>query len=326
MQYIAQSMSGDRVNWSAPLAMHPQNSETLYFGTYRIWKSSNMGDTWQAVSGDLTKGLNNSFSTLSTIDVSPVNTSIVLAGSSDGLVNISPNNGTTWQNISQGLPDRWITRVKADPVDDQTIYVTLSGFRWDEALPHVFKSTNLGQTWVDISGNLPELPVNDIIVDPLDTKRIIVGTDAGVYGTSNGGQTWSWAWQGLPAVPVCALKLHKPSRTIVAGTYGLSAYRATLDDLFTGTLSPKPKNNTSIKISPNPAHDKVWLTFDAPDQDKISICLIDAANKKIMKVFEGDVKVGTNRILCNLENYPAGIYYVSLKGIKTQGGAKLIKL
>ncbi|MDD4555086.1 MAG: hypothetical protein PHP04_12865, partial [Bacteroidales bacterium] len=237
MNYISGPMSGDRVNWSAPLAMDPQSSSTLYFGTYRVWKTTNYGDSWQPVSDDLTHGIDHYFYTLTTIDVSPVNPSIVIAGSGDGLVHVSTNGGLTWQNISAGLPERWVTRVKADPIDAQTIYVTLSGFRWDEPLPHVFKSVNLGQTWTNISGNLPELPVNDLALDPDFPGKIIVGTDAGLYGSINDGQSWSWIWDGLPAVGICALKIHEPTRTIVAGTYGLSSYKANLDDILTG-ISP----------------------------------------------------------------------------------------
>ena len=238
MNYIASPMSGDRVNWSAPLAMHPEDPSILYFGTYRVWKSTNKGNSWQAVSGDLTAGIDQYFYTITTIAISAINPAIVIAGTGDGKVQISTNNGQTWQNISAGLPNRSITRVATDHFGEHTIYVTLSGFRWDEPLPHVFKSTDLGSTWTDISGNLPEFPVNDIALDPDIPGKIIVGTDAGVYGTADGGQTWSWIWNGLPAVPVYAMKIHAPTRTIVVGTYGLSCYKASLDQLFTGISSP----------------------------------------------------------------------------------------
>ncbi len=78
-----------------------------------------------------------------------------------------------WTNISTSLPTRWVTRVAVDPYDAMTAYVTLSGFRYDEYLPHVFKTTNAGISWLDISSNLPDAPVNDIIIDPNSVGKII---------------------------------------------------------------------------------------------------------------------------------------------------------
>lgn len=330
MQYIAGQMAGDRVSWSAPLAMHPLNPSILYFGTYRIWKTTNKGNSWQAVSGDLTHGINNYFYTLSTIDISRVNPSIVLAGSGDGKVQVSTNDGLTWQDISAGLPVRWITHVKADPFDAQTIYVTLSGFRWDEPLPHVFKSTDLGQHWIDITGNLPEFPVNDIAVDPDIPGRIIVATDAGLYGTSNGGQTWSWVWDGLPAVPVYALKIHAPTRTLVAGTYGLSTYKASLDDILTGIPAMNEAEKILLSASPNPAQDLTNLNFYLPADDRITIKMYALNGIVADLMFEGNLSKGRQNIPCRLNknklNIPSGLYIISVSGKLFSGKLKLLKL
>lgn len=325
MNYISGPMANDRVNWSAPLAMHPANPATLYFGTYRIWKTTNKGSSWQAVSGDLTHGFDNYFYTITTIDVSPVNPSIVVAGSGDGMVHVSVNDGQTWQNISAGLPERWITQVKADPFDANTIFVTVSGFRWDEPLPHVFKSTDLGQHWTDISGNLPEFPVNDIEIDPDLPGRIFVGTDAGLYGTDDGGQTWSWIWDGLPAVPVYCLKIHKPTRTIVAGTYGLSSYKASLDDIVTGLTSSDPVVKVAIKATPNPFADKLNLKFHLPEGDRITISAI-SLNGRIKKVlFDGDLSRGDHERMVDPGDMAPGLYIVEIRGSKLSGSIKVIR-
>ncbi len=330
MQYIASQMSGDRVSWSAPLAMHPLDPSTLYFGTYRIWKTTNMGNSWQAVSGDLTHGINNYFYTLSTIDISAINPSIVIAGSGDGMVHISTNDGLTWQDISAGLPVRWVTHVKADPFDAQTIYVTLSGFRWDEALPHVFKSTSLGQSWIDISGNLPEFPVDDIVIDPDIPGRIIVATDAGLYGTSDGGQTWSWIWDGMPAVPVWALKLHAPTRTLVAGTYGLSCYKANLDNILTGVPGREKIGKLALSASPNPASTLTSLSFYLPANDHVTVSIYAMTGSKVKVVFDGNLSQGRQNIPCKLDqdviNIPSGLYIMDVKGQRFSGSLKLLKI
>jgi photosystem II stability/assembly factor-like uncharacterized protein len=333
MTYISGPMVGDRVNWSAPLAMHPVTPATLYFGTYRVWKSTNRGSSWQAVSEDLTAGINQYFYTITTIEVSKINPSNVLAGTGDGKVHISTDDGVSWQNISAGLPNRWITKVAFDPFDEQTIYVTLSGFRWDEPLPHVYKSTNLGESWTDISGNLPEFPVNDIALDPDVPGKIIVGTDAGVYGTSDGGQTWSWIWNGLPAVPVCALKIHAPTRTIVAGTYGLSTYKANLDDIMTGIPAQKTNNTIALSVSPNPVSTRASITFHLPAADDIKVYVYGMNGALLQVLFSGNLAGGTQTITWNPERsingknneIRAGLYLVKIEGNRYTAATKVVK-
>jgi len=330
LDYIAGPMSGDRVNWSAPLAMDPENSSTLYFGTYRIWKSTDKGNSWEAVSGDLTHGIDNYFCSITTIAISPLDPSIVIAGSGDGKVHISTDAGSSWQDISAGLPQRWITRVATDPFDAQTIYTTLSGFRWDEPLPHVFKSTNLGQTWIDITGNLPEFPVNDIVLDPDLPGRIIVSTDAGVYGTIDGGQTWSWIWDGLPSVAVCALKVHKPTRTVVAGSYGLSAYKASLDEVLTGITSHEQKAKISLWVSPNPVFSDATIRFYLPQDDRIDVKLIGLNGKTVRLIYSGPVAKGERNIHWTTdtggEEVPPGLYLVAVEGTQFTGVAKIVRI
>ncbi len=333
MNYISGPMSGDRVNWSAPLAMHPDNSSILYFGTYRVWKSTNKGNSWQAVSPDLTAGINQYFYTITTIDISRVNPAIVIAGTGDGKVHVSTTNGQNWQNISAGLPNRWITKVAADPFNAQTIYATISGFRWDEPLPHVFKSTNLGLNWIDITGNLPEFPVNDIVLDPDLPGRIIVATDAGVYGTENGGEYWYWMWDNLPAVPVCAMKIHAPSRTVVAGTYGLSTYTANLDDLMTGMSPLKKTRSVNLAVNPNPFMSSTTLSFYLPGEDQIRVSIYGLNGELRQVVFEGNLSKGTQKIIWNpgATNvmghgaFPAGLYLVRIEGEHYSAATKIVK-
>jgi len=232
--YVSYSMQNDRKNWSAPLALTPGNDQVVYFGTHRVWKSTNNGSSWIAVSNDLTDGGTSSFNTLTTLAVSDVVEDYVLTGSADGNVHISLNAGSSWELVSADLPDRWITRVAFDPIDEETIYVTISGFRWDEPLPHVFMSTNLGESWVEISGDLPEIPVNAIVINPLNNQNIIVGTDAGVYLTHNGGNNWENAAGNMPQTPVVALRINPLTNMMYAATYGNSIFKVNLNDLYVG--------------------------------------------------------------------------------------------
>ncbi len=334
MTYIASAMAGDRINWSAPLAMHPDDPSTLYFGTYRVWKSTNRGDAWTAVSNDLTGGINQYFYTLTTIAVSTVDPSVVVTGSGDGKVFLSTNDGATWQDISAGLPLRWITRVDTDPFDYQTIYVTISGFRWDEPLPHVFKSTNLGQSWTDITGNLPEFPVNDIVVDPDYPGHLIVATDAGVFATENGGDYWYRAWGNLPSVPVYMMKIHSPTRSIVAGTYGLSTFKAYLNDLYTSIGTHAANVRGRLSISPNPASQYANLQFYLPSAGSCRIFVLDQKGQNSGAIFSGYLEKGSHNIMWNdasphgivPSDLPRGTYLIVAETKNFRAVNKLIRI
>ncbi|MGC8864577.1 MAG: VPS10 domain-containing protein [Bacteroidales bacterium] len=255
----------ERTNWSSPLVMHPVNPQILYFGTYRVWKTLNGGMTWTPVSEDLTRNLTVSgFSTLSTLAISSLRPDYVLAGSDDGRVHISTNGGASWSDISAGLPLRWITRVAFDPFDENTIYATVSGFRWDEPQPYVFMSNDLGTNWTAIQSNLPQLPVNVIVPDPEVPGRLYVGTDAGIFYTNDYGGQWLSMQGGMPMVPVTDLQLHQPTHTLVAGTYGCSAWKLDLS-LITG-VKEKPSSIQSQfiidRLYPQPVHRHSYLSLE----------------------------------------------------------------
>ncbi|MBC8384728.1 MAG: hypothetical protein H8E57_04315, partial [Candidatus Cloacimonetes bacterium] len=125
---INDEMEYDRTNWSSPLIMHPYDSSILYFGTYRVWKTADHGDTWTAMSNDLTNGDDgSSYHTITTLAISPLDPDIIVAGTDDGRIHITENGGASWNDISAGIPNRWITRVAADPFDPSVIYATVSG-------------------------------------------------------------------------------------------------------------------------------------------------------------------------------------------------------
>ncbi|RLC51493.1 MAG: hypothetical protein DRI23_04875, partial [Candidatus Cloacimonadota bacterium] len=300
---VAYQMENDRTNWSSPLAMHPVDPAILYFGTYRIWKTTNSGDYWQEVSDDLTDGdTGASYHTISTIAINPSFPNVVIAGTDDGNVHVSIDDGTSWADVSEGLPDRWITRVAGDPFDMNTIYVTVSGFRWDEPYPHVFKSTDLGQNWIDISSNLPQLPMNCLVLDPEVPNRIFVGSDAGVFFTENGGDEWLSMSSGLPNVAVIDMLIHNPTRTLLLGTYGCSAYEMNLEDLNTGSAG----NIASLKAElnqnyPNPFNPETTISFNLKNQiQKAAIEIFNVKGQKIKTLKVTDPKIEReNKVVWN---------------------------
>jgi hypothetical protein len=215
----------DRSNWTPPVTMDPANSQRLYFGTQFVYQTTNAAGLWTAISPDLTNGGN-----LTAIAVSPVNANTVWAASDDSRVSVTQNalagTGAVWTNVTGTgmLPNRYITAMAADPQQAGTAYMTCSGFSgYGDNLGHVFMTTNSGGTWTDISGNLPNIPANDIAIDPLAANTFYVATDFGVFYTTNGGVAWATLVTGLPRVAVTSLKLH-PSRNLFAATHGRSMW------------------------------------------------------------------------------------------------------
>lgn len=313
MYPIHYDWSADRVNWSAPVIMHPQDPQTLYFGTYRVWKSINGGNSWAPVSDDLTEGDDgSSFHTITTLAISSIDANIVLAGTDDGLVHISTNGGSLWTDISAGLPDRWITRVATDPFDVNTIYATCSGFRWDEPLPHIYKSTDLGQSWVSISSNLPGLPVNAFIADPTRQHRLFAGTDAGVFWSNNEGMQWQSLNGGLGNITVTSMKIHPTENFLLIGTYGLGAYKLDLAQLSVGVKAvPTPQGSLSIASAyPQPFnHDGgTVLNFCIASGQSVSasINITDLSGKQVFHDYNNRLEKGLNLYTWNGQSNHGG--------------------
>jgi photosystem II stability/assembly factor-like uncharacterized protein len=224
----------DRINWVAPFTMDPGEHLNLYAGTNFVYQTTNGASSWRAISPDLTAG-SASGDSLIALAVSPLSSNTVYAGSSDGLVHVTTNalsgSGATWTNItgSGSLPNRSITALAADPYSATTAYVTFSGFTgFGDNLGHVFKTINTGSTWTDISSDLPNTPVNDIIVDPTQAGTIYIATDVGVFYTTNSGASWATLVTGLPRVAVLGLAFQAQSHILWAATHGRSMWSLSL--------------------------------------------------------------------------------------------------
>jgi photosystem II stability/assembly factor-like uncharacterized protein len=220
--------ANDNQIFIAPLVMDPSNNQTLYYGTNRVYQTTNGAGSWTALPNSDLTGCP-SLCALTTIVVAPNNPNTVYAGTDNAKVLVTTNAGSgaasTWEDHSSGLPPRYLTQVAVDPGNSQIAYVTFSGWSgFDDTVGHIFKTTNGGTNWTDISGTLPNIPVNDVVIDPDILNTLYIATDIGVFSTSNGGSTWAPLMTGLPRVVVTGLKLHRSTRTLRASTYGRSVW------------------------------------------------------------------------------------------------------
>ncbi|HKA21815.1 MAG TPA: hypothetical protein VKN18_26295 [Blastocatellia bacterium] len=195
---------------------------TLYFGTWRLFVSTNLGGSWFAPAGslDLTKGTNDiGRDVLSAIGVSRSNPNVIYTGSVQGRAMRSANGGQSWTDVTGGLPDRSITSITVDPTDPSVAYLTVSGFNTG----HVFRTTNTGASWLDISGSLPDIPANAMLVDPSDSNTIYLGTDIGIFRSTARGDSWRSFNRGLPPVVIHGFSANS-NGVIQAATYGRGAF------------------------------------------------------------------------------------------------------
>lgn len=232
------AMDSDNTNFIPPLVLDPTTPQNVYFGTDRVWQSANGGLSWTPISPTLPSSTSftcgGGLCVITTLSVAPNDSNTVYVGADTGQIFASTNaTGAvpTFSQIDQAgidiTPKRTVTQVVASPnvMTPQTAFATFSGFSscsGCDNLGHIFMTTNGGGSWTKIDGNLPDTPVNDIVVDPNDlmNKTLYVATDVGVFVTTTGGASWSELASGLPHVECTSLKLNNTARVLRVGTHG----------------------------------------------------------------------------------------------------------
>lgn len=235
--------TADRCNWDTPYLISRHNPNKLLAGTYRVY--SYEGQLWTSLSNDLTDGniYGPQFHTVSCVEESPVLAGKLFAGTSDANVWRREPVGN-WVNISAGLPNRYVTSVQGSPTLPNRIFVTHSGFRESEYIPHLHRSNNNGQGWTDISGDLPQVPVNDLFIWPGHADSILfAATDAGVYFSKNAGSNWNRLGESVPFVPVFDLEHNIARQQLIAATYARGLWTFPLDSVLI------PAQGGSISLS-----------------------------------------------------------------------------
>ena len=246
--------SHERFNWDAPILVSPHNPKRLYFASYRVWKSESRGDDWEPISGDLTRnedrltlpimgrkqswdnawdvGAMSNYNTITSIAESPVQEGLLYAGTDDGFIQVSENGGESWRKIpvtALGLaPRTFVNDIKADLFDANTVYVALDNHKEGDFNPYLFKSTDKGQSWQSISGNIPDRTlVWRMVQDPVKKNLLFAATEFGIYTSLNGGTSWQ-KLGGAPTISFRDLTIQKRENDLVAASFGRGFF--VLDD------------------------------------------------------------------------------------------------
>ncbi len=341
-----------RYTWNTPVMISPHNSTVIYAGAQKLLRSPDRGETWEEISPDLTKndpvkiaGTGHvMYCTITSMDESPLTPGLIWVGTDDGKVHVTRNSGLDWQDVTQnvekaGVPhERWVARVIASKHDEATAYLAHTGYRNDDFAPYIYSTTDYGKTWVDISSNLPDYPINVVFEDKRNPDLLFVGNDLGVYYTLDRGSSWQRLKANLPPSVVRDLLVHPRENDLVLGTYGRAVWVGDISPLQQFTpevrkkefhlfdIDPKPQLNYSqmarwgnygmmgsnhFKTPNEPNGLEIWYYFKQEDDEKAGLQVFDADGEQ---VYERSipVKSGIQKVYWDTRSADPGTYTISL--------------
>lgn len=345
-----------RFNWNTPFIISPHDASTLWLGGNRLFKSTDRGNSWTA-SSDLTRQVDRAtieimgvpgdrtmlskhdgvtaFSTITAVSESPVTAGVVWAGTDDGNLQVTRDGGATFNEVGHNLPGLprghmyWISRIDASHFDPATAYVAVDGHRSDDLKPYLFVTRDYGATWQSIASNLPAYGNIQVVrEDPKNRDLLYVGTEFGLFASTNGGREWKKFMNDLPTVRVDDILVHPRDGDLIVATHGRSVLIADditpLQQLTPAVLS---QDAALLEIRPAVAYlndptlnqqlggQKVFAGENAPRGTAISyylkapatgdvkISIADSAGR-VVRTLDGTKTAGLNRVMWNLAPTP----------------------
>ncbi|MEN8006199.1 MAG: glycosyl hydrolase [Candidatus Krumholzibacteriota bacterium] len=244
----------DRWNWDGPILISRHDPARLYVASQRLWRSDDRGDSWRAVSGDLTRDEDrllrpmmgrvwsidaawdlvamSMYGTITNIAESPLDENLLYVGTDDGLIQVSEDGGATWREAGRpkGLPDHfYVNDLTADRFDRNTVYAVIDLHKAGDFRPLVYRSTNAGKSWESIVGDLPERHIVwRLVQDTVKPDLLFLGTEFGIFVTVDGGTRWVKLQGGAPNIPFRDLVIQERENDLVGASFGRGFY--VLDD------------------------------------------------------------------------------------------------
>ncbi|HKK44930.1 MAG TPA: hypothetical protein VJ964_05380 [Balneolaceae bacterium] len=238
----------ERFNWDAPIEVSSHNPQKLLFASQRVWISRDRGNSWTAISGDLTRDQNrfkmpimgkerswdnpwdvfamSNYNTITSLAESPEKEGLIYAGTDDGLIQVTEDGGEHWRKIDlkdiKGVPSHaFINDIKADLFDENTVYVAVDNHKNGDFTPYLLKSTDRGHSWKLISNDLPDRNIVwRVVQDDKDQNLLFAGTEFGIFFTVDGGQHWQQLKGGVPTIPFRDLVIQRDKNDLVGASFG----------------------------------------------------------------------------------------------------------
>lgn len=313
----------ERRNWDMPIIMSHHNPDVLYTGTTRVYKNSKGHNAeWESISEILIDDNSDFFAkNISALAESETDSLLIAAGTSDGKVWMTRDGGKSWYDATSGLPKRYISGLA---IWGDEIFVSMTGYKDAENIPHIFGSNDFGQSWSSFQFDLPPVAINKVIVlpvlDDLVYPRLIVATDAGVFFYT-GDQKWIRLGDNMPIVPVYGLGYNPTMNTIIAGTFGRSIMSFDMNQVGYGYVSTQdiPYVSDFIQIKNTLLHQGGNLTISQKVQNRLDLEIISASGRMIRKFVLTDLEQSFN-----LGNISSGIYYIRVSNKKNAGVLKFV--
>ena len=287
----------DAVEFYAPMALGPGTPNTVYYGSNKLYRSTNTGDTMTVASQTFA-------GTLTAIGISRQNDNVRLVGWRNatagtlGKVFLTTTGSATMVDVSTGIPAKYVARTVIDPNSVTTAYVTLAGFGTPASpLDHVWKTTGLseaGTTWTAASSGLPDTPVNAFVIDPTNSNNLYAGTDIGVYRSTDGGGSWTPFGTGLPRVAVFDMAIQSPNRVLRVATHGRGIWEIKLNPVAAKVADYNGDGRTDFAIQRT--SEGKWYILNSTLSITIPMTVSDtifpgiAGDKLVPGDYEGDGK------------------------------------
>lgn len=255
-----------RFNWNSPILISPHNNERIYYGSQTLFQSDNRGDDWRAISGDLSRNIDRNklevmdkvwgvdtvaknkstsfYGSLIALTESPLQEGLLYTGSDDGVMHVSQSGGQEWKKLkwpSKVPDDSFVADMEASVFDKNTVFAIFDNHKRGDFKPYVYRSDNNGNSWKNITGDLPVRGSSYAIAqDHINKNLLFVGTEFGVFFTQNGGKNWVQLKSGFPTVAVRDIEIQRRESDLALATFGRGFY--ILDD-----YSPLRENATDVK-------------------------------------------------------------------------------
>lgn len=247
----------ERFNWDSPILVSPHDPTRLYFASQRVWRSEDRGDSWTAISNDLTLNQErislpimgrvqswdnawdvnamSNFNTITSLAESPQQEGLIYVGTDDGIIQVTENGGESWRKVElgtiKGVPSTaFVNDVRADLFDANVVYAALDNHKYGDYKPYLIKSSDKGRTWTLMNGNLPATLLTwRLVQDHVDPDLIFLAAEYGIYFTKDGGNNWIKLTGGLPTISFRDIKIQRREDDLVGGSFGRGIF--ILDDL-----------------------------------------------------------------------------------------------
>lgn len=369
--YPAKDGDALRWNWDAPLLISPHNHKTLYFCAQKVFKSTDRGDSWKVISPDLTHEFDRNemevmgkvwsidavmknrsttiYGNIVAFDESPLKQGLLYAGTDDGLIQVSEDDGGSWKrhDAFPGVPDiTYVNMLTASQHDENVVYAVFNNHKRGDFKPYIYRSSDKGQTWKAIQGDLPKRgSVYALVEDHVQPNLLFAGTEFGVFVTLNGGKNWHQLKSGLPTIAVRDIAIQKRENDVVLGTFGRSFYvlddyssmrNLATSDFSTKTtrlfpikpalmyietnpmgLSGKADQGEQLFTAPNPPHGAVFRYFFAD-----SLKTKKELRKEKEKAEKNNYYPSFDELLAEKQESPAELVFL----IKTSNGQTIQKI